>query len=70
MLKELLKYNKELEKSANPEDKALTKLYFNYNEELIDKFIRLYLERCRFRHSLAVLQFRKTLPETDHITIK
>lgn len=30
--------------------------------ELVNKFLALYLERCKFRHAFAFLQFRKNLP--------
>ena len=33
--------------------------------ELITKLIKLYLERCKLKHSLAFMQFRTFLPGAD-----
>ena len=35
----------------------------NIDKELVTKFLSLYLARCKYRHALAFLQFRKLLPK-------
>ena len=46
------------------EEKQLNKLFDkgNYDERLADKLLILYLARCKHKHALAFMQYRKTLP--------
>jgi hypothetical protein len=35
----------------------------NYNPEFAKRLMKAYLERCKFKHALAFIQFRKILPD-------
>jgi hypothetical protein len=62
--KELMEYKFELESKTNKQDKLLLKNWdTNYNSEYAAKLLSLYLDRCKFRHALAFIQFRKILPD-------
>jgi hypothetical protein len=45
-------------KSKDPKDKALVKNMDKIDPALENKFLRLWLEKCKLRHALAFLQFR------------
>lgn len=36
-----------------------------YNQDLETKLVKLYLERCRYRHALSFVQFRRILPQAN-----
>ena len=57
-------YTFKLSTSKNKDDPALYKTLTNgtYNFELERRLVLLYLERCKFKHSLAFVQFRRMLP--------
>jgi len=55
-----------LRKSKNKSDKKLYALIPKINNDLIVALLRRYMERCKFRHSLAFLQFRKYLKNAKH----
>lgn len=63
-----------IEYSANntKEDQEMMKKMNKINYKLVDKLLKLYIERCKLTHSLAFLQFRSFLPyaEFDQEVIK
>ena len=41
-----------------------------FDEDLARKLLCMYHDRCKFKHALAFLQFRSTLPDADHEQLK
>ena len=61
--KELTSYRTELQKSnLRADQKRAQTLISKFNPDYQDKLLFLYLERCKFVHALAFLQFRRILP--------
>jgi hypothetical protein len=54
--------------SEDQEDNYLSEKMNEFNQPLVNKFLRLYLERCVLIHSLAFFQFRKTITQGDNLT--
>ena len=42
--------------------KARAEKFATINWDLCHKILKLYIQRCKFKHSLAFMQFRKLLP--------
>jgi hypothetical protein len=57
-------YTFQLGSSKNKDDQALYQILNSgdYNIELERRLLILYLERCKYHHSLAFVQFRRILP--------
>jgi hypothetical protein len=51
-------YETELRKSKKAADKALVKLFNNYDQDLSEEFLLAYLKQCRFRYNCAFLNTR------------
>ena len=51
-------YALELKKSKKAEDVAIYKRLDDYDKPLTDLMLRLYLDQCKSRHSLAFFQYR------------
>ena len=47
------------------EDKKLVSSFKDMNWNLAERLLKLYLVRCRFKHSLVFMQFRKLVPDQD-----
>ena len=47
-------YHQELSKSEDPEQKAIFQLILDgqWDQELVDIFLSLYIDRCKYQHAL------------------
>ena len=63
--KELAEYSWALNKSKKLDDRKMGKGAQYIDKHLVSKFIKLYVERCRFMQALAFWQFRAKLPACD-----
>jgi hypothetical protein len=54
-MKEVFAYFTELKKSKKKKHKDMAKGIMKIDPELVNKFLALYLERCKFRHAFAFL---------------
>jgi len=52
----------QMSKSKDKKDKQIVANIDKIQPTLLNKFLRLWLEKCKTRHSLAFLQFRGQLP--------
>ena len=52
----------DLKVSRNKAHKALSKQIKSIDQTKAKKLLKLYLERCKYRHAFAFLQFRRLLP--------
>jgi len=57
---ELEEYKQELKKSKN--GKRLLLSFKKINEMTVSRFLYTYLERCKYKHAFAFMQYRKMLP--------
>ena len=55
---EIIEYCSELGVSKKKEDKDMLALWGNRDQNLIDQFMILWLERCKYKHSMAFMQAR------------
>jgi hypothetical protein len=44
-------------------NKKSKKILERIDPELVDALLKLYMERCKFKHTLVFIQFRKLLPK-------
>jgi hypothetical protein len=54
--KNMTKFEKKLKKRQKETLKSI-------DPKLIDTFLDLYLQRCKFKHTIVFMQFRKLLPK-------
>ena len=56
---EIAEYQVELYASEDPEHKYMVKHIDTFDQEKVKEFLKVYIERCTFKHSFAYLQYRR-----------
>ncbi len=58
LMREMFDYLGDLQISKKPEDIEIYEMRHNLQEDLLEDLVALYLERCKFKNSLAFFQYR------------
>ena len=59
---ELMTYKFALAESPKKKHRKLLNQFIDIDKELERKLLHLFVERCKFKHALCFLQYRKLLP--------
>lgn len=59
------KYGADLMAKKKPKDKEVYDLWHKLDEDLLKEVMELYYERCKFKHAMAYMQYRRKDKKND-----